>query len=234
MENDVSEKSKKWVRENKKKLIEIFIGHDTYYKSDEPFTIFMAGSPGAGKTEFSKRFIQELKKIVSESRIVRIDADEIKEVIPGYKGLNSELFQGASALGVEKLYDYILKKDISAVIDGTLASYSVGHKNIERSIKKGRRTSIFYIYQDPMIAWKFTKAREELEGRRIPKDAFVNSLFAAKDNVNKLKKVFGDKLDIFLIVKDYKHEIEKTYFKIDNVDNYLKVKYNKKLLSEKL
>ena len=234
MKEDISEKSKKWVKENKKKLVETFVVDDEYYKSDKPFTIFMAGSPGAGKTEFSKGFIEEAKKLSPISRITRIDADEIKEIIPGYNGSNSDLFQGASSLGVEKLYDYVLKKNISAIVDGTLANYEVGYKNISRSIARGRKTGIFYIYQDPLIAWKFTKAREELEGRHIPKEAFINSLFSAKDSVNKLKKTFGKKLDIFLIIKDYNHNIQKTHFKIDRIDSHLKIKYTKESLSKKL
>ena len=54
----------------------------------------MAGTLGAGKTEF----IEELMNI-SEKLFVHIDADKIKQWIPTYNGLNSHLLQGASALG---------------------------------------------------------------------------------------------------------------------------------------
>ena len=47
----------------------------------------MAGSPGAGKTEYSKRFVDGVKKDTGAS-IVRIDGDEIREILPQYNGSN--------------------------------------------------------------------------------------------------------------------------------------------------
>lgn len=227
----IIEESKRWVKANKREIVQRFIG-DKVESTEKPFTIFMAGSPGAGKTEISKRFISSFKEVNSESFVARIDPDDIREIIPGYNGSNSYLFQGAVSLGVEKLYDYVLSKKINAVIDGTLAIYDVADKNISRSIKRNRDVSIFYIYQDPVKAWEFTKAREMIEGRNIPKEAFIESLFSAKDNVNKLKKMYGKKLTIFLIIKDFENNTEKSHFNISNIDNYLKINYTKKSLTK--
>jgi len=232
-ETKIIEEAKSWVKVNKKEIIKRFIG-DEVEPVEKPFTIFMAGSPGAGKTETSKRFISGFKEVNAESFVARIDPDDIRETIPGYDGSNSYLFQGAASLGVEKLYDYVLDKKINAVIDGTLAAYGVADKNISRSIKKNRDTSIFYIYQDPIKAWEFTKAREKVEGRNIPKEAFIESLFSAKDNVNKLKKIYGKKLTVFLIIKDFENNTEKSHFNISNVDNYLKINYTKQSLTKLL
>lgn len=231
--NKLSGVSREWVKKNKKEIIGRFIGEN---KSSEnkAFTVFMAGSPGAGKTETSKAFIANFKKANSEAFIARIDPDEIREIIPGYSGSNSDLFQSASSLGVEKLYDYVLKNNINAVIDGTLASYNVAYKNIGGSIKKNRITAIFYVYQDPLVAWRFTKIREKVEGRRISREVFIESFFSAKENVNKLKKVFGDKIRIFLIIKNFQSGMDKFHFNIDKVDNYLKIKYDKQSLNKKL
>jgi hypothetical protein len=57
-------------------------------------------------------------------------------------------------------------------------------------LDKGRKVAIFYIYQDPLIAWKFTQIREKVEGRYIPKEAFIDAFFNAKENVEKMKKEF--------------------------------------------
>lgn len=227
----LAEQSRIWVKENKKEIIKKFIG-DKDISTGKPFTIFMAGSPGAGKTETSKRFISILEKTDKMDPIIRIDPDEIREIIPGYNGKNSDTFQGAASLGVEKLYDYVLKNKINAFVDGTLAKYDVALKNIARSIEKRRVTSIFYIYQDPIIAWKFTKAREKKEGRYIPKEAFIDSFFAAKENVNFLKRKFRDDLSIFLIEKNFITGEEKFYFNIIDVDNYLKIEYTKNSLNK--
>ena len=81
-----------------------------------------------------------------------------------------------------------------------------------------------------MIAWKFTKAREALEGRFVPKTLFVNSFFQAKDNVNRVKALFGDKIKVNLVIKNFEYKLRKLQLNIDNIDNYLKEVYNKKTL----
>ena len=100
----------------------------------------MAGSPGAGKTEFSKHLITD-------------------------------------------------------------ANFDVSCKNIERSLNKRRHTHIFYVYQEPKIAWEFTKAREAMEGRRVPMETFVDAFFKAKENVERIMEEFGKNIKLFLVEK---------------------------------
>ena len=238
---EIIENSRAWIKLNKKEIIKKIVDNILPIPNVKPFVIFMAGSPGAGKTETSKNFIKELEllydnilgKKSSSGRVVRLDADEIKEMIPGYRGSNSEMFQSASSLGMEKVYDYIISKNLCAIVDGTLASYKVATKNIEIAVRKKRNVAIFYVYQDPIVAWEFTKKREALDGRHISKSIFIEAFFKAKINTNKLKKDFGDKIQIFLIIKNFSNSTEKTEFNIENIDNYLKVKYTKQSLMKK-
>ena len=65
--------------------------------SDSPVTIFMAGSPGAGKTEYSKNLLDLVSKN-SKYHPVRIDSDELRSEIPGYTGNNSSHVQGAVSI----------------------------------------------------------------------------------------------------------------------------------------
>lgn len=66
---------------------------------------------------------------------IRIDADEIRCIIPSYNGENSHILQSAASIGVEKLYDYVLNKRKSAIIDGTLAiDFTKVANNLERSL----------------------------------------------------------------------------------------------------
>ncbi|HAT74366.1 MAG: Zeta toxin [Candidatus Moranbacteria bacterium GW2011_GWF2_36_839] len=218
-----------YIKSNKKILIQKFASPAVYESKKIPATIFMAGSPGAGKTEFSKNLIKILDK-----PLVRIDADEIRELFPDYTGSNSHLFQSACSKGVEILYDHILHKKYDAIIDGTLASIGVARKNISRALNHDRLVAIFYLYQDPKIAWEFTKAREEKEGRRITKDVFVDTFFKAKENVDALKEIFGDKIVLFLIEKDFKHDVEKFRINIPSIDNLLKIDYTPQTLKKML
>jgi len=203
-----AEKAKKFIKSNKKLLIEKFANSGIYAATENPISLFMAGSPGAGKTEYLKALIK-----IFDEPIVRIDADDIRDIIPIYNGKNSDVVQGAASLGVEKLYDHVLSKKIDVIIDGTFAIYDIAYRNIKRSISKERRVGIFYIYQDPMVAWEFTKKREKLEGRMVPKDIFIRSFFAAKENVNKIKGIFKEKVRVYLVIKNFSNDIEKFYFR---------------------
>ncbi len=75
----ISDNAIQYVKSNKAVLIEKFCSLSNFSPSNNPFTMFMAGSPGAGKTEFSKAIIPELQQRDPNCAIVRIDADEIRE-----------------------------------------------------------------------------------------------------------------------------------------------------------
>lgn len=213
-----------------KELYRVFMDGDYYKSSDIPQTFFMAGSPGAGKTEWSKNFVKEISKI--DDLIVRIDADEIRELCPGYNGANSHLFQGATSVGVNKLYDYALKKRLNVLLDSTFSSYKYAESNIRRAIDKKRDVDIFYIYQEPVIAWEFTQKREKLENRKITIETFINDFISAKENIEKVKEIFKDKIKLTVIKKDYNNDLDKTWINVANIDSYVKFDYTSESLYE--
>ncbi len=227
-----SEDAKEFIKKNKRLLFEKFANDKIYKPNKTPISLFMAGSPGAGKTEYSKALIEIAKK--SAKPIVRIDADEIREMLPQYNGANSDVVQNAASIGVHKLYDYILKNRLNAMIDGTFANFEIVHRNIKRSLSRGRSVGIYYIYQDPIVAWEFTKKREKLEGRRVPRKVFIESFFNSKINVNKIKSIFKDDVKIYLVIKNYSNNIEKFYPKVVNIDNHIKTMYSKEKLNQLL
>ena len=116
------------------------------------------------------------------------------------------------------------------ILDGTLIDYDKAVVNIERSIRHNRIIHIYYIYQDPVLAWDFTKKREAIEHRGIPKDFFIKAFFQAKDNVNKLKERFGKSLQLNIIVKDFKNDNFRFKLNIDNIDSFLEISYTKESL----
>lgn len=217
-----------YIKIHRRKLIEKFANLASYPTIDNPEAFFMAGSPGAGKTEYSKSFIKELQEKDPRRKIVRIDADEIRDFLPPelYNHTNSDEVQRAAVKGVEILLDEVLHKNQEFLLDATFAMYDKSYSNITRCLKYSRKIFIYYIYQDPLIAWRFTKEREVMEGRKVPRDMFVNAFFNAKNNVNRIKKDLGKNIELTLITKNYKQEVEKIYLNIDNIDNYLKIEYN--------
>ncbi len=239
MNEEISEKAYKYIKANKNLLKSKFTSHRDFKANTRPTFIFMAGSPGAGKTEFSKELISILEKKSLSTGIMRIDADDVREMLYecGYNGKNSHLFQWACSKGVEILFDYASTKRYNAIIDGTFAHFDVSYKNIKRVIGKDYKVYIVYTYFDPVVAWGFTRLREQEDGRRITKSVFIESLHEAKENVNKIKKIFGNKVEIWLVEKvlesDGEHNIitKNIKFNIDYIDNHLKIKYNSKDLN---
>lgn len=221
----VSDQACKYIREHRREICERFASLDKYPFVKTPSSYFMAGSPGAGKTEFSKGFIAKLQEKEPSRRIVRIDADEIRDILPGYNHKNAWVLQHAASLGVEKLLDFVFHNDQDFLLDGTFSNFGIAKRNIERCIKHNRKIGLLYLFQDPTIAWKFTKIREKGEGRNIPKKAFIEEFFKAKNCVNVIKSTYGSKVELWLVKKNFNQGIEKTEFNIDNVDSYLKVEY---------
>ena len=80
---------------------------------------------------------------------------------------------------VDAALDLVLKKGYSFILDGTFATFKV-NQNIERALKKNYNVLIYYVYQDQFIAWNFTKKREEVEGRFVPKERFINAFFQSR------------------------------------------------------
>ncbi len=230
---DLSEEAIKYVKDNKKKILSDFVNEELLESRDVPVSFFMAGSPGAGKTEFSKNWVKLLDDLMkskksSNFKIARIDPDEIRSILPGYNGKNSNLFQDAVSLVVNKIYDFVLTKKYNILLDGTFSKFDQAKNNIERSLRKNREVHIFYVYQDPIKAWEFSKKREILEGRKIELDVFVEEFFSAKDSVDKIKEHYGKRVVVDLIKKDYQNKVEKIFFNVSSITRLTHISDKKK------
>lgn len=195
-----------------------------YPPETHPVSVFMAGSPGAGKTEASIELLHSLEE--SGFKVLRIDPDEIRKLLPGYAGTNAWMFQRAVVPIVEAVHDRALKQGQSFILDGTLSSYDVASKNIVRSLKRGRMVQILYVYQEPAQAWKFIRAREATEGRRIEPADFARQYFAARNVVNQLKAEWGRQIQVDLLLKNIDGSNRVYWAGVDKIDNYIPEKYS--------
>ncbi|MEI6345926.1 MAG: zeta toxin family protein [bacterium] len=227
-QNPIKLRADEFARKNKKAIAKRIADTRLYPPDAFPVSVFMAGSPGAGKTESSRNLIEKLSK--DSHAILRIDSDDLRLEFPEYDGKNSSLFIGATSIIADKIQDVALDNGQSFVFDGTLSKIEISKRNIRRSLDKKRFIQILYVYQDPLQAWNFVKARELKDGRMVPKNAFVEQYFLARENVNKLKQEFGPNLRVDLVVKD----IDGTDFSyrenIDIIDNHIPEKYTKDTL----
>lgn len=224
------------IKKRKKEIIKKFADLAIYLPVDNPFTIFMAGSPGAGKTEFSNKFDPSLYQYSTNVPIVRIDADAIRKLLSQFHGTNSDEVQPATTIGMDKLCDHIHEHNQSAIIDTTFSDFRKASDNVKRSLKHNRKIGIFYIHLDPKVAWIYTQLRQKKEGRSVSKEFFIDSYLKAKENVDKIKGMFPQ-IEVNLIEKELTGNESspiriKTSFNISGVDYHLKLVYNRNELGK--
>jgi pantothenate kinase-related protein Tda10 len=219
-----------YAKSSKKEIAQRITSKEIYAPETNPVSVFMAGSPGAGKTEASLRLLERITD--DNQKILRIDSDDLRSEFKKYNGKNSHLFQSATSLLVEKIHDFALKNKQSFLLDGTFASENVALKNIERSLNKNRFIQIYFVYQDPLQAWNFVRAREKIDGRKIQVADFINKYLESRRVVNLMKAHFGKKVQVDILIKDIDGS-DKIYKRnVESIDNHIKEKYTKKDLEE--
>lgn len=223
-EKKIADEAVRYVKTHKRDLITKFSDGVLLMHDQQPVSIFMAGSPGAGKTEVSKRLVARFSQ-----HPIRIDADEIRALCPGYTGGNAHLFQSAATKGVHILHEYALQQKLNIILDGTFA-YHDALDNVRRSLTRNRKVEIVYVYQPPVVAWDFTKKREALESRRVSKETFINAYFTSHDNVNAAKKTFGDQIELTVFVKNFGENTEDFAFNAPHLESVIKQWYTRDAL----
>ena len=102
-EQAIADAAVMWAKKSRKDFAVSLAPVERFPGEKEPVAAFMAGSPGAGKTEASKALAGEL------GGFLRIDPDEFRKSIPGYDGANSWLVQRAVTYLVEAVLDSAFK-----------------------------------------------------------------------------------------------------------------------------
>lgn len=198
----IEEVALEFVRVNRSSLARQVVDTHLFAPEESPIAVFMCGSPGAGKTEISKALVELFESAEADQRVLRIDPDDFRLLIPGYTGANSYLFQRAVTRVLEKVLDRVFEKSVSFILDGTMASFSVAKRNIDRALAHNRVVQVLYVYQAPELAWQFVKARELVEARNIPLDEFVRQFLAARKNIAEIRRSYGAQLVVNLIIKN--------------------------------
>lgn len=197
-----------------------------YPSEDDPVSVFMAGSPGAGKTEAAKEVVAQLEQSPEAPKILRIDPDDLRGEFPGYKGANSWLFQHATSVWVDHMLDLVLDQNQSFILDGTFSDYDRAKRNVERSLKRRREVAILYVYQSPLLAWEFVQAREAKEGRRVHPKQFIDQYFGARDVVNRLKQEFAARITVDLLLKPNDQARKLVRLGVEQIDYHVPERFN--------
>ena len=219
----ISTRAIDFAKANRTSICRRLTDKNTYLPEEAPVSVFMSGSPGAGKTESSKELVASISN--DEVKVLRLDPDDLREEFTEYNGSNSYLFQRAVVILVERALDYIFKNNQSFLLDGTLSSYHVADKNIQRSLSKGRVVLIIFVYQRPELAWEFVQAREKVEGRKILLEHFVEQFFGSQNVISALKEKYGNKIQVDLLMKDNDGSTRTYHSNVSGLQPYLKSKY---------
>jgi UDP-N-acetylglucosamine kinase len=234
-EQRIHDQAVAFAKANKKVRCRALTDTKIYLPEKEPVSVFMAGSPGAGKTESAKEIIAELEKVRPEAgKVLRIDPDDLRCEFPEYTGSNSWLFQAATSVWVNYMQDLALRQGQSLVLDGTLSNLDRARTNVQRSLDKKRAVTVLYVYQSPLLAWDFVQAREAAEGRRIPPERFIDQYFAARDVVNALKHEFGPKITVDLLIKPNDQTVKTVHQGVDRIDTHVPERFTREQLEAKL
>lgn len=202
-----------WVRTNKKKIARELLERLGHAANQNPAGIFTAGLPGSGKTEFTTELIEELT-----TKPLRLDMDELAAMIEGYKPQIADVFRKGASSILNEVYTKTIRQRMDFVFDGTLA-HSHALQNVERAVKRGYKVKIYYIHQDPVLAWEFTKDRELVEKRGIKKQGFIEAYNGLYENLRALQ---SDSLDITLsvVVKGQNNKVIARHENVKDVFKY--------------
>jgi predicted ABC-type ATPase len=140
--------------------------------------------------------------------------DEIAGWIEGYKPEIADKFRGGASIIMSRIYDEVIKNNINFVFDGTFSSDNA-LRNLERAVSHGYQVKVYYIHQEPTVAWQFTKDRELVEHRAIERKGFIETYSHIKENLKELCKI-DKNVTISLIIKDEENKVGQ---RLENVDS---------------
>ena len=196
---NTSKKTGDYYPERKKlhaKIIESFKEDLICIENDEPIAILMGGSPASGKSTFLRKYAPYLLK----EEILKIDADEIRAMLPEYKGWNAtsthlETKDIVNTLLSNRTIGIPCKYDI--IYDGTMNSTKSYLPLIELLKKLGYKIFIVYIDKvEEEIIKKRALERYQKSGRFVPMAVIDDFFTKGKNALNELK----DKADGYMIV----------------------------------
>ena len=179
-----------------RQIINKFKGDLVCIESDEPIAILMGGSPASGKSTFLRKYAPYLLK----EELLRIDADEVRAMLPEYKGWNASATHNETqdivktllsdrTIGVPCKYDLIF--------DGTMTSPKK-YLDLIRLLKKlGYKVFVVFIDKVPKdVIMKRAMDRYKKSGRFVPPFVIEEFFESGKDSLAKVKA----KVDGYMIV----------------------------------
>ena len=191
-------------RELHKKIINSFTDELICIQQDEPIAILMGGSPASGKSSFLRKYAPYLLK----EELLRIDADEVRSMLPEYEGWNAS----QTHLETKDIVNTLLSDrtigipcEFDLIYDGTMNN-TKSYKPLIQLLKElGYRIFVVYIDNVPYeVIKKRALERYKKSGRFVPMEVIDDFFEKGKTALNKIKS----QVDGYMIVdgsnRDYR------------------------------
>ena len=211
-------------RELHKEIINSFIDDVVCIQQDEPIAILMGGSPASGKSSFLKKYAPYLLK----EDLLRIDADEVRSMLPEYEGWNAS----QTHLETKDIVETLLSDrtigipcEFDLIYDGTMNN-TKSYKPLIALLKKlGYKIFAVYIDNVPYeVIKKRALERYQKSGRFVPMEVIDDFFAKGKKALNKIK----EQVDGYMIIdgsnRDYEI-IEKGGMQLPKTRKYGKLGY---------
>ena len=152
----------------RKKLHEEIIGH---FHEGKPcvnkrpaVAILTGGAPASGKTTFIKKYVD-----LDPDKVYHVDADEVRAMLPEYKGWNASQTHLETADIVNTLIDEIgIPCEHDLIYDGTMNKATKYEKIVDKLHKLGYKVFVIYISIPEQVSKERVIARYQKSGRYVP------------------------------------------------------------------
>jgi len=153
----------------------------------KPKAILVAGVPGSGKTS-------TLKELYNLNKYAYINADDIKELIPEYKGYNAPLIHHESTDIEKRLIKKAIKQNKSIMIDKTFKNMSKAKRILSSLKRKGYNIQMIATQLPTHKSIERAHSRFMKTGRYVPYEMIGEYAPQVNENIIKLKKVIPTKI----------------------------------------
>ena len=152
----------------RKKLHEEIISH---FREDKPcvnkrpaVAILTGGAPASGKTTFIKKYVD-----LDPDKVYHVDADEVRAMLPEYKGWNATQTHLETADIVNRLIDEIgIPCEHDLIYDGTMNKATKYEKIVDKLHKLGYKVFVVYISIPEQVSKERVISRYKKAGRYVP------------------------------------------------------------------
>ncbi|MED1864611.1 zeta toxin family protein [Fictibacillus nanhaiensis] len=199
-----------------------------------PVAFLVGGGSASGKTSLCETIVkQDLKK--KKRKLITIDPDEIKKLIPEYQAFQKTFPSSAAALVhkesvdiSEKLVNTMIESERSFLLEGTMAKTGKYVSLVNRLQKRSYKVVVYIVDVPLQVAIEREAIRAKKTGRSIPRHVIEHThqhipktFLAIKEDVNFFEgydNQYGLKLFIsnhFIDEKRYKEFLRKSIIRVE-------------------